>query len=85
MKKTYGVTLDTEVIDNLEKVSTGAHLSHTAFAAMILARFADLKPEFALDALTAIPKEFFKRGPGRPPSAARTPVQNEPAMAENTR
>lgn len=85
MKKTFAVTLDTAVIDELVRVSGGAHMHHAAYAAVILSRFADLKTEFALDALTAIPKEFFRGRPGRPAAASRGSVQNEPALAENPR
>jgi hypothetical protein len=81
--KQFSIQVDEKVISGLEDVCVGAHMRHTAYAGLILARFAELRPEFALDALTAIPKEFFRRGPGRPPSAARGPAVDSPAFAQN--
>lgn len=48
--------------------SRANNLEPTMFAPVILGKFSQLKPEFALAALGSIPQEYFKRGPGRPPS-----------------
>lgn len=68
MKKPFTSRLDATAIDSLGKVAQTYGMEPTAYAAMVLSRFSELKPEFALDALTAIPKEFFKARPGRPPA-----------------
>ena len=73
MKKPFTVRLDPSSLDSLEKVASGYGMEPTTYAATVLAKFADLKPEFALDALTAIPKEFFKTRPGRPTTRTALP------------
>jgi len=70
MKKPITVRLEESSIDSLEKVANAYGMEPTAYGALILARFSELKPEFALDALTAIPKDFFKSRPGRPTTRA---------------
>ena len=74
MKKPFYIRMEEQAVAELTKVAKTYDMEPNAYAAMIVARFADLKPEFALDALTAIPKEFFKPRAGRP--AAR------PALTE---
>jgi hypothetical protein len=56
-------------IDQFSHVAGGACLTAAKFAAMIVTKFGRLKPEFALEALTSIPKEYFRPGPGRPRTA----------------
>jgi len=69
MKKPFYIRMNEEAVESLGKVAKTFDMEPNAYAAMVMARFADLKPEFALDALTAIPKDFFKARPGRPPTA----------------
>lgn len=69
-KKSFTVRLDHHDVDSLGKVADTYGMEPTQYAAAVLTRFADLKPEFALHALTAIPKEYFRPGPGRPPASA---------------
>jgi hypothetical protein len=72
-KEPFTVRLSSDALDAFAKVAEAAHLDPTQFGAQIIARFGDLKPEFALMALAAIPKEFFKGRPGRPTtSSSRT-------------
>ncbi|HWA88116.1 MAG TPA: hypothetical protein VG710_17940 [Opitutus sp.] len=74
-KKGYNIRVDEEVITNLEGVAEAQHMDASKFAAVVISKFSDLKPEHGLDALASIPKEFFRRGPGRPPSTThRTDV-----------
>ena len=73
MKKPVTVRLEETAIDSLTKVAGTYGMEPTAYGAMVLARFSELKPEFALDALTAIPKDFFKSRPGRPAARAALP------------
>ena len=68
-KKVLSVYMETEAIAAIAKVAEGAHLDGTKYAAMVLGKFSDLRPEHALDAIAAIPKDFFRRGPGRPTAA----------------
>ncbi len=69
MKRAFSVRMDETDISQLAKVADTYGMEPNAFGAMVLARFASLKPEFALDALTSIPKDFFKARPGRPATA----------------
>jgi hypothetical protein len=80
--KQLNLRMDAEEFENLGKVAEGTSLKPTVYAAMILGRFSDLRPEHALDALASIPKEFFKRGPGRPPATPRA-AQIEPHIPTN--
>ena len=58
--------LEPEKNDDFIRVAAGANLEKNQYASLVAARFAELRPEFALHALTAIPKEFFRGKPGRP-------------------
>ena len=62
--------MNVDAINDLDKIARTYDMEANAYSAMVLARFADLKPEFALDALTSIPKDFFKSRPGRPTTSA---------------
>lgn len=70
MKKNFGIRLEASQLEAFGKVAAGYHMEPTTYASTIISRFADLKPEFALDALASIPKEFFKGKPGRPSAVA---------------
>lgn len=70
-KAKFFLTLDQEAIDDLEVVARENHMSPNAFAAVAVGRLSKLKPEFALAALGSIPQEYFKRGPGRPPTSGK--------------
>ena len=79
-KKPFTIQMDIEKLRALEKVADDVYaMEKTTYAATILSRFADLKPEFALDALASIPKEFFKSRPGRPTTRTALP---EPHTAQ---
>lgn len=79
-KKPFTIQMDQDKLNALEKVAEDVFaMEKTTYAVTVLSRFADLKPEFALDALASIPKEFFKSRPGRP--AAR-PTLPEPHTAQ---
>jgi hypothetical protein len=78
-KKPFTVQLDTKVISNLESVAGGCHLEDTKYATLVLNALSELRPEYALHALTAIPKEYFRAKPGRPPSASS--VERPPELA----
>lgn len=66
----FTVKLTAETRNDLEKVASAYGMRDTEYAKMILGRLSRLKPEFALDALSAIPKEFFRQPVGRPTTAA---------------
>ena len=68
MTKQFTVRLEPEVIDSFNTVAEAAHLKGTAYAAAVIGKLSQLRPEFALHAISSIPQEYFKRGPGRPPS-----------------
>lgn len=73
-KKPFTIQMDAEKLKSLEKVAEDVFaMEKTTYAVMVLSRFADLKPEFALDALASIPKDFFKARPGRPTTRAAIP------------
>ncbi|HEX2101667.1 MAG TPA: hypothetical protein VHF69_13425 [Candidatus Synoicihabitans sp.] len=83
-KKQEVFFLDPEVLPNLEKVAKYAHMEPKHYGALWLSRLSDLKPEYALDALTAIPKEFFKGRPGRPATgSSRTNRNRDEATTEH--
>jgi len=72
------VRMNIDAINDLDKIARTYDMEANAYGAMVLARFADLKPEFALDALTAIPKDFFKGRPGRPTTGASITAGDKP-------
>lgn len=74
-KKGYNLRLDTRVMDNVEAVANAAGMDRNDYVALWLGRIANLKLDCGLDALTSIPKDFFKSHGGRP--AARTVGTNE--------
>ncbi len=69
-KKSEKLTLSIpeEAYANFVAVAERAHLTPHQYGALVISRLSDLRPERALSALTAIPDDFFKRGPGRPPA-----------------
>lgn len=81
--KPFTAHLDPEVIANFEKVAEHAHTRATFFAAQLIGRFSELKPEHALDALGSIPKEYFRRGPGRPPATRDAAQRDGAALTQN--
>ena len=66
--KPFTVQLDTEVIEALEQVADGSNTRATQYATLVLNTLSKLKPDFALHAITAIPKDYFRARPGRPVS-----------------
>ena len=82
-KKPFTTRIDTSVRDNFQKVAAAHHMDDTVFAALWISRLSELKPEHALDALTAIPKEFFRGRPGRPPSRTSDPTTDSAAVPQN--
>lgn len=62
------LSIPESALENFTNLAERAHLTPTEYGALVLSRFSDLRPERALAALTAIPDDFFKRGPGRPPA-----------------
>jgi len=82
-KKILPVYLDSHSMRELEAVAAEAHLTKNSFAALVLSRFADLKHEAGLHALTAIPKDLFKAPRGRPPSASGRTDPHQPALVEH--
>ncbi len=76
--KPFTIQMETKALEAFYDVAQVNHLKPQAYAVTALAKLSQLKPEFALDALAAIPKEYFKRGPGRP-SATAHPAHRNPA------
>jgi len=62
----FTMALPQHVTENLSRNAEAQHMKMTAYAALCLSKLSDLKAEHALDAITAIPKEYFKGRPGRP-------------------
>jgi hypothetical protein len=79
-RKVIGASVTPEVYDAFAKVADAAHLTPTGFAALLISRYSELKQEFALHALTAIPQELFKARPGRPPKST-IPEERQTASA----
>ena len=76
-KKSFNVRVDEEVIARLGEVTSVDHMQASAFGAVLVSKFADLKPGYALRALASIPQEYFKRSPGRPPAREKTITANQ--------
>jgi hypothetical protein len=74
-KKTLQLLMDERDIQLLENLAGAAGMDRPTYCRTILARFARLKREYALEAITGIPREYFKGLPGRPTSdePAETP------------
>lgn len=70
---------------NLEAVAAHNHLDASKYAALIVSKFSDLRPEHGLDALAAIPKEYFRRGPGRPTTSASSAQVDRNVTSDNGR
>ena len=68
-KKGFNIRVEESTIDHLSEIGTYAGMDKNAYAAMVLNTFARLRPEHALDAIPSIPKQYFRRGPGRPTTA----------------
>jgi len=73
MKRQYTIRLEESTVERLEKIGEPYGMTAQTYGTTIMSRLADLKPEFALHALTAIPKEYFRAGPGRPTTPATRP------------
>jgi hypothetical protein len=71
-KKTFSVQLDQEVITKLADVTDADHVTPTGYATIVLSKLSDLKPGRALDAIAAIPKDFFRPRRGRPAASSQT-------------
>ncbi len=80
-KQQFYLTLSKNVVENLTKVAEANHMEVKPYAALWLGRICDLKAEHALDALAAIPKEYFKARPGRPANGPHRSDLHEPAPA----
>ena len=83
--KPFTIQLDAAARDRLATVADAAHLDATKYAAVVLGKFSDLRPEFALDALASIPKDFFRGRPGRPPATAGVSDTNTPTTLQHVR
>ena len=81
MKKAFYVRLEENTVADLTKISATYHIEPTAYGAMVLAKFSELKPEFALHALTAIPKEYFRTSTGRPTATTARAKTNAQEVA----
>jgi len=64
-----------EVLNEVERVANAAGIERNDYILLWLGRIAQIKLDYGLDALTSIPKEFFKTRPGRPTTASRTAGQ----------
>lgn len=83
-KKKLILSVPEEALSNFETIAARAHLTPTEYGALVISRLSDLRPERALSALTAIPDDFFKRGPGRPAaSTVRTDLHVLETATEN--
>jgi len=71
-KKVLALYLDEETINSFERVASASHLDKNSFGALLVSRFSELKLEHGLDALTAIPKDFFRGRPGRPSASEKS-------------
>lgn len=67
-KKRLQIMLPEEVLTNFEKVADSAHMDATTYAALWISRVSDLKLDNGLNALTSIPKDYFRQRGGRPQS-----------------
>lgn len=72
-KKPLNLSIDRDVFAEFEKVAAADHLEPQRLAALLIAKFSDLKQGNAINALASIPKDLFKLRPGRVPSTASAP------------
>lgn len=70
-KKSLQILIDEEILNDIEKVANASGMERNAYAALWLRKIAQLKLDYGLDALTSIPKDFFKSHGGRPSTATR--------------
>ncbi len=80
-KKVLAVYLDEQTIRDFDKVAEAVHLDKNSFGALLISRFAELKLEHGLDAVTSIPREYFKARPGRPSSTNALVGDLHPTLA----
>ena len=74
MKKTqFNFAIAEDVLASFERVAAHDHMDKTDYARLLISRFSNLKPEYALAALTAIPKDYFYSKGGRPTTSASGP------------
>lgn len=81
----YTIFIEKEAAESLDAIGDTQHLDGKKYAALIVSKFSDLKPEHGLDALSAIPKDLFRRGPGRPSTSTRTTHGQTNVALENVR
>jgi hypothetical protein len=65
-KKSLQIRIDEEILNDIEKVANAAGMERNDYAALWLRKVSQLKLDYGLDALTSIPKDFFKSHGGRP-------------------
>lgn len=71
-KKPLNLSIDREVFAEFEKVAAADHLEPQRLAALLIAKFSDLKQGNAISAIASIDKSLFKLRPGRTPSTTST-------------
>ena len=80
MKRQYTIRLEESTVERLDKIGEPYGMTAQSYGTTIMSRLADLKPEFALHALTAIPKEYFRAGPGRPSTSTSRTNADSPQL-----
>lgn len=60
------VRLNPEVLKQIDNLAGAANLDRSEYLKLWLGAIARLKRERAIDAISGIPKDFFKGLPGRP-------------------
>lgn len=80
-KKPYVIFLDQSVVDSIAEVAAANYLDDKKFAALCISKLSSLKPEYGLDALSAIPKNFFRQSQRTPSSRATGSDASSPAAA----
>jgi len=82
--KRITLCIEESALANLEKVADADHMDATKFGALVLSKLSDLAPGRGLDAISAIPKDYFRKRPGRPSAAAAgTNNRNEAITAQD--
>jgi len=77
----FNIRLERQVIEDLERIGTAHGMDKNSYARLILSKFSQLKREHALDAITTIPKEFFRQRGGRPLSLKKDELAEAPPSA----
>lgn len=70
-KKVLSVYVESEIIEDLERIAKASHMDKNSYAALWVSRLSELKVENGLIALTTIPKDLFRGRGGRPATTNR--------------